>query len=87
MTEVFIVTLLMAFTFLLICWVVTEYQIYTDEHSMEESLGKPGFSTKLRTWRIMFSETLRSAKYFKQEFLKAENKTTFLFGTGRKKEK
>ena len=32
MTKVFIVTFLMAFTFLLICWVVTQYQIYTNEH-------------------------------------------------------
>ena len=81
MTDVFIVTFLMAFTFLLICWVVTQYQIYLDEHSMEEALGKPGLSTRVRTWRIMLSDTLRSARYFKQEFLKAENKTTFLFGT------
>ncbi|HIY31593.1 MAG TPA: hypothetical protein H9732_12075 [Candidatus Mediterraneibacter avicola] len=87
MTDVFIVTFLMAFTFLLICWVVTQYQIYLDEHSMEEALGKPGLSTRVRTWRIMLSDTLRSARYFKQEFLKAENKTTFLFGTERRKEK
>lgn len=87
MTNVYIATILLAFTFLLICWVVTQYQIYMDEHSMEETLGKPGLSTRLRTWWIMFSDTLHSARYFKQESLNAENKTTFLFGAERRKEK
>ena len=46
MTKVFIVTFLMAFTFLLICWVVTQYQIYTNEHSMEDELRNPGCPQK-----------------------------------------
>lgn len=87
MSEVFIVTFLMAFTFLLICWVVTQYQIYTNEHSMEEELGKPRLSSRVRTWRMMMADTLHSARYFKQETLRSENRTTFLFGTDRKNRK
>ena len=63
MTKVFIVTFLMAFTFLLICWVVT------------------------RAWRMMLADTLHNARYFTQEKIRSENKTTFLFGTDNKNKK
>lgn len=87
MKEVFAATFLLAFTFLLICWVVTQYQIYTNEHSMEDELRKPKLSSRVRTWRMMLADTLHSAKYFKQEKLRSENRTTFLFGTNRKERK
>lgn len=87
MAEVYIATFLMAFTFLLICWVVTQYQIYTNEHSMEEEIRKPRLSSRVRAWRMMLAETLHNAKYFRQEELRSGNKTTFLFGTDNKNRK
>ncbi len=87
MKDVFIATFLLAFTFLLICWVVTQYQIYTNEHSMEEELKKPRLSSRVRAWRMMLTDTLHSAKYFKQEKLRSENPITFLFGTDHKDRK
>lgn len=87
MAEVYIATFLMAFTFLLICWVVTQYQIYTNEHSMEEEIRKPRLSSRVRAWRMMLAETLHNAKYFRQEELRFGNKTTFLFGTDNKNRK
>lgn len=88
MTEVYIATLLLAVTFLLLCWVVTEFQIYKDSHSMEDEIGKPRMSSRVAAWRIMLFETMSKARLFRQEKLKEENRTTFLFGTerGRKKE-
>lgn len=80
MTEVYIATVLLAVTFLLLCWVVTQYQIYVDTHSMEELLKKPSMSARIQTWQRMFAETLRNVRYSRQEELKEENKTTFLFG-------
>ena len=87
MTEVYIATFLLAFTFLLICWVVTQYKIYTNEHSMEEEIRKPRLSSRVRAWRMMLAETLHNARYFRQEELRSENKTTFLFGTDNKNKK
>ena len=87
MTKVFIATFLMAFTFLLICWVVTQYQIYTNEHSMEDEIRKPRLYSRVRAWQMMLADTLHSARYFKQEKLRSENKTTFLFGTDNKNKK
>lgn len=87
MAEVYIATFLLAFTFLLICWVVTQYQIYTNEHSMEEEIRKPRLSSRVRAWRMMLAETLHNARYFRQEELRSENKTTFLFGTDNKNKK
>lgn len=84
MTDVYIATFLLAVTFLLICWVVTEYQIYTDTHSMEEMLGKPRMSSRIRTWQIMFSDTMNSLRHFRQGKLKEENRTMFLFGQERR---
>lgn len=80
MTDVYIATFLLAATFLLICWVVSEYQIYTDTHSMEEMLGKPRMSSRIRTWQIMFWDTMHSLRHFRQERLKEENRNLFLFG-------
>ena len=44
MTEVYIATILLAVTFLLLCWVVTEFQIYEDSHSLEDELKRPRMS-------------------------------------------
>lgn len=89
MTELYIATILLALTFLLICWVVTEFQIYNDSHSTEEELYKTRFSSRIAGWWCSVWETMHSARYFKQETLKEENKSTFLFGTeeNEKKEK
>ena len=87
MTEVYIATILLAVTFLLLCWVVTQYQIYTDTHSMEEMLKKPSMSARIQTWQRMFREALRSAGDYRQEKLKEENRTTFLFGVKRNNKK
>ena len=87
MTEVYTATILLAVTFLLLCWVVTQYQIYVDTHSMEEMLKKPSMSARIQTWQRMFTEAFRSAKYYRQEELKEENKTTFLFGVRRRNKK
>ena len=46
MTEVYIATILLAVTFLLICWVVTEFQIYEDSHSLEDELNRPRMSSR-----------------------------------------
>lgn len=80
MTDVYIATILLAVTFLLLCWVVTQYQIYIDTHSMEEMLKKPTMSARIQTWQRMFAEALRSMRYYRQEEIKKENKSTFLFG-------
>ena len=64
MTKVFIATFLMAFTFLLICWVVTQYQIYTNEHSMEDEIRKPSLTSRVRALQMVLADTLDHARYF-----------------------
>ena len=87
MTEVYIATVLLAVTFLLICWVVTEFQIYEDSHSLENELNRPGMSARFAAWRIRLFEVMDKAKYFRQESLKEVNRTTFLFGIKRRDKK
>ena len=87
MTDVFIVTFLMAFTFLLICWVVTEFQIYEDSHSLEDELNRPRMSSRFAAWRNRLFEVMDKARYFRQESLKEANRTTFLFGIKRRDKK
>ena len=87
MTEVYIATILLAVTFLLICWVVTEFQIYEDSHSLEDELNRPGMSSRFAAWRNRLFEVMDKAKYFRQESLKEANRTTFLFGIKRRDKK
>ena len=87
MTEVYIATFLLAVTFLLICWVVTEFQIYEDSHSLEDELNRPRMSSRFAAWRNRLFEVMDKAKYFRQESLKEANRTTFLFGIKRRDKK
>lgn len=87
MTDVYIATILLAVTFLLICWVVTEFQIYRNSHSMEEELGKPRFTSRLSAWQIRFFDMLNDVLHFRQDKLKEENRMLFLFGMKRRNRK
>ena len=87
MTEVYIATILLAVTFLLICWVVTEFQIYEDSHSLEDELNRPRMSSRFAAWRNRLFEGMDKARYFRQESLKEANRTTFLFGIKRRDKK
>lgn len=73
MTDVYVATILLAVTFLLICWVVTEFQIYRNSHSMEDELAKPGMSSRMSAWQVRVFQTLHDIRYFRQEKLKEEN--------------
>lgn len=77
MTDVYVATILLAVTFLLICWVVTEFQIYRNSHSMEDELAKPGMSSRMSAWQIRLFQTLHNVRYFRQEKLKEENWSFF----------
>lgn len=50
MPDVYTAAFLFMVTFLLICWVVTEFQIYNDSHSMNDELKKPHMASGGCLW-------------------------------------
>lgn len=87
MSGIIAITSILAATFLLLCWIVVEYQIGQDVGSMGRALNKVSLSARFRAWQIRITETIYNARFFKQENLKEKNKTTFLFGTEKKNQK
>ena len=72
MPDVYTAAFLFMVTFLLICWVVTEFQIYNDSHSMNDELKKPHMASRMSVG---------------QDRLREKNKSTFLFGIRRRDKK
>ncbi len=66
MTEALMGTCILAVTTIIFVWVCSEYQIYNNEHSVEEKLN----ATRLSDWLAV-----DDSREYSQEVLKSENKT------------
>lgn len=89
MTDVYTASILFMVTFLLICWVVTEFQIYNDSHSMEDEMKKPRMASKLSVGQIRLQNALENVRDFRKVRLWDKNRSLLLFEIGhrdRKKE-
>ena len=87
MPDVYTAAFLFMVTFLLICWVVTEFQIYNDSHSMNDELKKPHMASRMSVGQNRFWNALDSNPDFRQDRLREKNKSTFLFGIRRRDKK
>ena len=87
MTDVYTATILFVITFLLICWGVTEFQIYNNTHSMNDEMKKPRMASWLTVGQNRFWEAVDSIRGIRQGRLREENKSTYLVGIKRRDKK
>lgn len=84
MSEVYVFLVMLAVTFLLICWVAVRYPSGRNVRRMEEAIQKPGILSRIGARQVMFGNTMRSVGNYRQELLIEKNKLTFLFNPMRR---
>lgn len=87
MVDVYTGTILFVITFLLICWVVTEFQIYNDTHSMSDELKKPRMVSRITVGQIRFWDAVDSIRGIRDGRLREANKSTYFFGKKKREKK
>lgn len=80
MAEVYLISIMLAVTFLLICLAVARYPESADTQKMDKALHRPGILSRIGARQMMFENTIRKAGDYRQELLKEKNRSVFLFG-------